>query len=113
MPTRLEMPQHRYTPDVGTYEEPVYCGVCGDEMTCDSRGSTGPRGFAQAMSRSRSEPHDVYTCPHGEADWHVQVVRIWEEAHKTPSKVLADMMEAEVAGILATRKATKKVSKYF
>lgn len=101
----------RYTPDAGTVEGPVKCGVCGDVMN-ERRGCHGPTGFAEAMGKG-GHAHDVFTCPHSDEPWHYQVVHIRNYARKIPSKTICDLLEAEIETILETRKPTKDVGKHF
>ena len=54
--------QGRYTPDAGEVDEPVNCGVCGELMKCE-KGCYGARGFAMAMSGSKSH-YDDFICPY-------------------------------------------------
>lgn len=108
---KLGETQFSYTPDPGTVEGPVQCGVCGTEMEV-KRDCYGPRGFAMAMSGSKSG-YDSFQCPLQKEDWHRQVVKILETAHETPSSVLENMLRQEVKEILESRIATKKVSQYF
>jgi hypothetical protein len=104
----------RYTPDAGTADEPVICGVCGDAMEC-VRNSRGPRGWAQAVAmHMRGEtdtgtPHDIFSCPNSETDWHKQVIALRREGMRSPSKVLEGMLRDEARTILERRQCTKKV----
>lgn len=102
--------QSRYTPDPGTHpdDEVILCGVCGAETTC-RRNVNGPRGFAMAMSGSKS-PHDVYSCPLRDEDWHQQVVALRREASGTSSKKLETMLLEEAEEVLSNRLATKPTS---
>lgn len=101
--------QSRYTPDPGTVPEgeDVFCGVCGDKMD-EKRGCNGPRGFAMAMSGSKS-PYDSWTCPNREEPWHQQVVALRNAMRETPSAKIALIMAEEVGEILSVREQTKDV----
>lgn len=110
--------QDYFTPDAGTVDGPVQCGVCGDDMTLLARDSRGPRGFVQAMGmRLRNEtntgsPHDIFACPNREEDWHRQVVALRNEARRTSSGNLEGLLMDEAAAIAKSRQATKKVSPF-
>ncbi len=99
--------QYSYTPDPGTIEEPVECGVCGEKMKC-RRNVNGPRGFAMAMSGSK-QLHDSFDCPHREQDWHKQAVALREEARATASAIFQTALEKEADEIVSTRKSTKTI----
>jgi len=101
--------QSRYTPDCGKVPvgEKVTCGVCGAVMN-ERRNVSGPRSWAQAISRG-SSPHDVFECPHMNEDWHKQVVALRRKARNSVSKKLADMMLQEADEILSSKTATKKI----
>ncbi len=102
----LDDTQSRFTPDVGTVEGPVVCGVCGREMICE-RNCHGPRGFVMAMSGSKSD-YDSFQCSHMNEKWHVQVVKLRELANDTPSGKLAKMFREEAMEVLESKKATKE-----
>ena len=97
--------QDRSTPDPGKVEGPLFCGVCGEEMDV-KRNVNGPRGSVQAMSGGKS-PHDVFTCPHREEQWHEQVVALRKEAKKTPSAKLEKLLLEEAEEILQSKECTK------
>lgn len=98
--------QDIFTPDPGEVEGPVNCGVCGTEMEC-KRNCHGPRGWAMAMSGSKSY-YDCFSCPHRGELWHKQVVKLRSAVRDTPSRKLADLFLEEVNEILDTRQATKE-----
>lgn len=93
------------TPDPGTCEGPVKCGVCGEE-TIVTRDCYGPRGFAMAMSGSKIK-YDLFACPHREEQWHKQAVAIREEAKRTSSAILEAILLEEADLIVYNRQATK------
>lgn len=101
--------QERYTPDPGTYpsEEPILCGVCGDRMELNGN-CHGPRGYAQAMSGSKSY-YDSYNCPNQTEDWHMQVLALRGERRRTASTLVESLLEKEISMVLETREATKKI----
>lgn len=94
----------------GTVES-MNCRVCGSVMDVE-RGINGPTSWAEAMAEGK-HLHDSFTCPYAHSDWHVQVLRLRELIEKTPSFRLQKMLEEEVAELLETRVATKKVHKMF
>ncbi len=102
--------QARYTPNAGTVEGPVQCGVCGKTMRVE-RNINGPTQYAEAMS-GRKHLHDDFECPNIDKKWHQQVIALRTEIRKTPSSKLAQIMSEEVIEILATEEETKTFSMY-
>lgn len=102
--------QARFTPEAGTVEGPVQCGVCGHSMRVE-RNINGSTQYSEAMS-GRKHLHDVFECPHIDRNWHKQVIALRTEIRKTPSFKLAQMMSEEVIEILATEESTKTFSMY-
>lgn len=113
---KLDDTQDRYTPDAGIVTGPVCCGVCGDVMECLAKDSRGPRGYVQAMGmRLRGEtdtgsPHDIFSCPNREKNWHRQVVALRKAARKTVSGRMEKELLDEAKQVLETRTETKIVS---
>ena len=101
--------QSVYTPDPGEIAEgtQVLCGVCKAVMN-ETRNCNGPRGWAMAMTGSKSK-HAFFCCPHREEPWHRQVVALRQEAKNSVSGKIAAMLEAEAEEIMSTREATKEV----
>ena len=99
--------QFRYTPDAGVIPEveKVQCGVCGDVMN-EKRGCYGPRSYGESMLGGGSY-YDNFICPNHEESWHKQVVALRQEAQKTASNKLSELLDSEVQDILRNRKATK------
>lgn len=108
---KLDDTQDCYTPDVGTVEGPVCCGVCGTVME-ESRNCYGPRGWVMAMSGSKSH-YDSFTCPHRTEDWHRQVVKLRSAARDTASGRLEALYREEALQIVATRTPTKSRVSFF
>ena len=75
----------------------------------------GATGWVEAMSvhagRSKGHAHDEFWCKHAQEDWHIQVLALKKRAEKTPSAMLEEIFAKEIAGLLETRVATKKVYK--
>lgn len=97
--------QSHYFPDPGVVQEPVQCGVCGETMDV-KRDVDGPTNYTMAICGSK-RPHDSFSCPFYDTDWHNQVVALRNEARSTASARLHDMLEKEADEIVSTRKATK------
>lgn len=95
-----------YMPDVGTVEGPVFCGVCGTKMDVQ-RDCYGPTQMVMAIFGSKRH-YDCFSCPHREEDWHRQVIDLRQEQKRTPSRAISDILDAEIKGILETRKPTKE-----
>jgi formylmethanofuran dehydrogenase subunit E len=98
--------QEMYTPDIGDVpaNEIVECGVCGEKMD-EERNHYGPRGFVQAMAKSKSR-FDIFSCPNRELGWHKQAIALRQERNNTASRHLADIFEQEAQAIIATKTAT-------
>lgn len=103
--------QGRYTPDIQEKVKSASCDICGTNMNV-TRGVDGPTGSIEAMGR-RHHLHDSFNCPYLDEDWHIQVVRIQREASETCSGKLTAMLLAEADEICKSRKATKKVHRWF
>ncbi len=99
--------QCQYTPDPGVVAEgeSVHCGVCGDKMN-EIRDCNGPRGFAMAMSGSKSL-HDYFSCPNMDDEWHKQVVLLRKEARESNSNAITTILLAEAEQVCCNRKPTK------
>lgn len=94
-------------PDPGAYEK-MDCVVCGADMNV-TRNVNGPRSMVESMGGSKTL-HDKFTCPHTDEDWHKQALNIHRKAEETPSKKIEEILLAEKAEIVASKKATKKTS---
>lgn len=95
--------QCRYTPVADTVDGPVFCGVCGEEMTVSRQ--QGPRSWHEAISGIETD-FDLFECPRLNEDWHVQVVALRQEKRQTQSNSLRELLESEIGIILQTRKST-------
>jgi len=111
---KLYLPERmtRFTPDLG--EVPagteVFCGLCNTKCE-EHRNVNGPRGFAMAMSGSKS-PHDAWYCPCYNERWHEQAEKLLDLAHSTPSKSLEGIYLQEAAEIIENRKCSKEWSRF-
>jgi len=105
--------QDRFTPDAGSVDEPVQCGVCGEAMLV-VRNSRGPRGFVEAMGRrnkkNQGSPHDIYSCPSRHESWHRQVRALRLKAAQTVSGREEQLLLAEAEEVLKSRVPTKEIS---
>lgn len=120
MSKQLGDTQDHYTRKAGLETGPVFCGVCGDEMTLTAKTSgnlPGPRSWAHAMAMEargedaefRASPHEVYDCPNVEEYWHRQVKALRYEARKTVSGRQEKEFLDEANTILKERIHTKKL----
>lgn len=97
------------TPDPGEHES-MTCSTCGDAMDVE-RDVEGATGFAEAMA-GRKHKYDRFTCPNAGTDWHVQVIKLMQEADRTASASVEKVIREEIVTVLGTRVATKKVSHF-
>ncbi len=115
---KLEPPQSRYMPDVGTHEhdQDVLCGLCESPMDV-AFNRFGPRSSAAAMAASgKTGPeankwkrhYDQYECPFINEDWHHQASMLYREAEATASAKLAGALIEEAIDLIHTKVATKK-----
>lgn len=99
-----------FTPDLGTVDK-CACLVCGADCEV-KRNLKGPRGWAQAVGRSKeyweTQPptHDSFWCPHAAEGWHRQVLAIKQEAEKTRSGWLREHLLQEAKYIIRDRQPT-------
>lgn len=73
------------------------CVACGGLMSVQ-RDCTGPTGWAEAMA-NRVHPHDTFSCPHHDKDWHKKLVRLVEYRNSCPSQKLKDIVQSEIEEI--------------
>ena len=104
---KLDDRMYRYTPNVGTVNGPIHCGVCGDVMN-EEKDIVGARSFYGAMAGIK-EHYDLFECPNHKENWHRQVVALRRRAAETCSARLEQVFREEANEILETRKATKVV----
>lgn len=79
-----------------------HCKVCGAE--CDvTRDVYGPSSTAAAIGRKYTL-QDVFVCPHADADWHEQALRLVLAIQETPSKRLAALMQQDLNDLLEEHK---------
>lgn len=97
--TKLDRKTWRFTPNAGTVESPVYCGVCGQKCE-ETRDINGPRSYVENMAEV-SSLYDEFVCPNGELEWHQQAVDISVEADKTSSNRLRKLLLDEADDIVA------------
>ena len=99
----------RFTPDPGEVDTYAF-DVCGDNMDV-KRNVHGPTGFAEGMS-GKGHLHDAFNCPSREEMRHLQAFKLQEEAEKTASKRIEDLLLTEMREVVEKRQATKEVSKF-
>jgi hypothetical protein len=86
--------------------EGMACRVCGEPMQV-RRDVLGPTGFASAMGgRACWTRHDEFWCVSSDEDWHQQALRLRKEATATPSRAIREILEKEIAEVLARRQPT-------
>jgi hypothetical protein len=89
--------------DVNKYEK-LNCEICDTEMEVER--NNPPHNNLVGAWAGTNRYYDEFSCPHRHEGWHYQAQSILEEADKTHSKVLRDMLRAEAKEILKTRVAT-------
>ena len=105
-PYKCDDTQFRYTPDAGAVDTPVECGVCKTLMEV-TKNCNGSRTFMEAVVGVKSA-YDSFICPHAEAIWHKQAVKLRDLARGTPSNKLAEMFRQEANEIIESKKETKE-----
>jgi hypothetical protein len=84
-----------------TVDEMV-CKVCGE--VCDAkRGVSGPMSWAGAMAK-KNTPHDSFSCPHSDAEWHEQALKIVRAIEDCHSPSINRMMEKDLKIIIKKKK---------
>lgn len=77
----------------GTVDE-INCEVCGS--ICDvKRGEVGPTSWAGAMAGSKT-PHDLFTCPYNDEQWHWEALAMMQELNDTSSPSLRAIIEQDI-----------------
>lgn len=103
--TNLGDTQCVFTPDAGTVEGPVCCGVCGKKME-EHLDCYGPISSVESMAGSKHH-HDLFICSDREEKWHKQVVALRKEKKSTASVVISSILEQEIKVVLDTQEFTK------
>lgn len=85
--------QYRYTPDPGTVDHDVFCGVCGTKTEV-TRNVYGPRTYVQAMGGG-AEYFDMFLCPHSQDSWHLDAVELRKAADNCVGQWYKGMNYAE------------------
>ncbi|MBI3074765.1 MAG: hypothetical protein HYY92_00930 [Parcubacteria group bacterium] len=85
-------------PDPGKFET-LACGVCGTLMNV-KRNVLGPTSSAAALGGSK-RPHDCFSCPHFNEDWHRHIVALKWEVLRTSSKKMREILRGEIEETLA------------
>lgn len=93
-------------PAPGTVDK-LYCKACNALMHCERNNYPTVQCFASALTGS-NKPHDKFTCPYTQEDWHNQVVCLILERNKTNSRRLTDIYNEEIKEILISKKVTKE-----
>jgi hypothetical protein len=84
--------------DLGVAEDKI-CRVCG--AACDVQRSVyGPLRFTEGLT-TRHQYHDRFVCPHADAPWHRQALRLAQEIHATASPRLARLIQQDLDEVLA------------
>ncbi len=91
-------------------QEELFCGVCNGKMDV-KRNVDGATGMAEAMSKSK-HLHDSFSCPNRPAEWHKQAKALIEDADKTSSKRIEDILIAEAKEVIIAKKETKRVRSF-
>jgi hypothetical protein len=95
-----------FTPDPGTWAE-CHCKACGDLMEV-KRGCEGPTSWAMSMCKSKRK-YDSFTCKNSGQPWHNKVIALKQEARKTSSTKIAEIINSEVQEILSSRSDIPRV----
>lgn len=74
------------------------CKVC--DCLCDvNRGVVGPTSFAMAMAKSKT-PHDSFTCPYSDDDWHILALNMSLERDESYSPALKRIIQSDIDSIV-------------
>jgi hypothetical protein len=77
----------------------MFCSIC--HSRCEVRRNvSGPTDFGSAMAK-KNKPHDVFTCPHTNEEWHEQAQRLVLAIEEMPSKTVAGLMQKDLEELLA------------
>ena len=82
------------------------CITCGEPML-EEPNVIGATGFAEAMAGG-SHKHHRYICNNAGTEWHDQVIALLKAISKSPSSLLDEIFQKEIALILKSRQVTKK-----
>ena len=76
-----------------------YCGVCGTECVVEYN-INGPTSWAGAMT-GHKHLHNVFKCPHYNAEWHNLAYRLTKELVATASNRLRALIETDLDKLVA------------
>lgn len=102
---KLEAGNSKFTPDAGTINELIVCGVCGEVMEVQVSVTMATQ-MAEAMA-GKLHRVDHYFCPNREKLWHRQTEKLQKDILHSPSKFYSDLLQKEVDQILETRISSK------
>lgn len=72
----------------------MICKVCGS--VCDvERGVIGPTSWAGAMAKCKT-PHDSFSCPYNDEEWHSEILGIVMELDNTCSPSLRKIIQKDI-----------------
>ena len=99
-----------FTPDPGKYQS-MQCKACDTEMDVERDVTISRSRFSFLVDRDllKSRKVDKFTCPHTGEDWHNQAIQLRRFVQKTPSRVLASLVEEEIKTVVKWRRPTKKI----
>jgi len=82
-----------FSREPGTIDE-INCEVCGS--VCEvKRGEVGPTSFGGAIAGSKT-PHDRFTCPHNDEQWHWETLAMVQELDDTSSPSLKKLIQKDI-----------------
>jgi hypothetical protein len=93
-----------FQPNCGEQDK-MFCRVCNQEMAV-IRNVVEPRSFAEAIGNLKSE-HDTFICKNSYKDWHQKALDILQEAEKTSSEKLKEMLKNQAKEIIENRNQSK------
>ena len=84
----------------------VFGRVCGTKCKV-KRNAYGPTSFASAVAKKYRD-HDQFSCPHTDAQWHMQALDLVLNAENCPSKRVKELIKLDLEYLLEEHLAPDK-----
>ena len=76
----------------------ILCGACGVECAVE-RNKMGKQTFLGGPG-----PHDVFTCPNAEKNWHKEAVELAKERNESASPSIRKLIQGDIDRIVLAAK---------